>query len=423
MNPFAIGFAIGQIIALPFVVLHRLLGWKWLVVVVAALTVIQIVAEAESGAARGGFIFLTLLLWLATIGGAARILGCYPQEDRFAELLDFFAGPPSLDIRSRTGQGAIEPRPTGAVTTASQSANRPRWVSHPIKTGDVETARNELRRKVAGRETALATMLDHLETAVARTDRTRPSGVFVVVGEPGVGASHIARSFAEALRRPAVEIDLSVPDLTAAGLDELAACLPHFPSAIVVLDRADKLAVSDALIIATALRNDGFVEDVNRQRLPTRDAVFLLLVTARAKETLGIANAAKSAAERTVRLRNALEGAVPSDLLERADAVVHLGMPDAATLAALAAERLEAAASTKGVRLAHPAVQPEMLASLAAVSEVAMEEGVSLGATLDRFAVWADRALADARKGTLVRIDGDDPANPILVTVTTQGRA
>jgi hypothetical protein len=183
----------------------------------------------------------------------------------------------------------------------------------------------------------------------------------------------------------------------------------------------DKLSSQDAPILATALRNDGFIEDGDRQRVPTRGAVFLLIATARAKETRALAGSCRSDAERTAKLKAALEGAVPADLLERVDAVVHLGVPDAITLAALVVERLEAAADAKGVRLCEPAVPGPMLAALARIAEDAMADGLPLGSALDRFAAWADRALSGAARGDTVRIDGDDPVDPVL-TIISKGR-
>ena len=420
MNPFQIGKAIGTLIMLPYVLLIRLIGWKGLALLVGASIVAQILMALADGDARSSFLVLALALWVATAAGAARILGWLPQSGWMGTALDTMVGPaPFVSAGPQDRQSA--PRPQGSVPVTAPG--RSPYSPTPLVPADIAEARNALSGAIAGRQEVLATILESLEVTTFRRDRTRPAGVFIIVGEPGGGASYVARTLAAALRRPAIEIDISVPDLAAAGLDELSACLPHFPSAVAILDRVDKLGQADASIIATALRNDGFVEDANRQRIATRDAVFIILTTTRARETLAMAAGARTAAERTARLKTALEGAIPDELLERADAIVHLGRPDASALAAFAAERLEAAAKAKGVKLAHPAVSAEMLATLASVAESAMEDGMSFGATLDRFAVWADRALAGARPGSMVMIEGDDPANPRLVHVDAKGRA
>ena len=240
----------------------------------------------------------------------------------------------------------------------------------------------ELRKRVIGQDQAIETVARLLRLTKKRLDLkpTRPDGVFLFVGPPGVGKTELAKALTEFLfgdEERLIRLDMSEysADFTVSRLigappgyvgydreGQLTGRVRSQPFCVILLDDIDR-AHQAVLDLFLQVFDDGHLTDAQGHTVYFSDATIIMTSTVspdlwEQKRRLGFGPAeegeeARSSADIVAAIRAEMRRRLPADFLSRVDEIVPFHPLTSETVRRIAAAKLE--------RLVRPRCQREGL--------------------------------------------------------------
>ena len=221
-----------------------------------------------------------------------------------------------------------------------------------LEYGDILAA---LSRRIIGQSEAITSLSSAVRRSLAGiNDPERPRGIFMLLGESGVGKTETARALAEALfgaDSALISYDMSeysepysVSKLIGSapgyvGHEDTRSALETVrrrPYSVVLLDEAEK-AHPDVMSLFLQIFDKGYITDAQGRRISFRNTYILLTsnVGARSSAVSGFAKGGSGGA------RERLKGYFRDELINRLDEVILFASPTVAELESIAKRRLD----------------------------------------------------------------------------------
>lgn len=195
---------------------------------------------------------------------------------------------------------------------------------------------NRLALQVKGQPDAIKTVSEALiRFSLKLNNRKKPVGAFLFVGPSGVGKTELCKALARTLLRSESEIIrfnladfndffavrrlIGMPGEDKGGL--LIEALKQQRNAIILLDELDK-AYPDVLKLFLSVFDEGFLMDVNHERIDCSQCLFVMTTNLGGKEIIQMSRNGKSSEEMLERIEPILVNKFSSELYNRLDPVV-----------------------------------------------------------------------------------------------------
>lgn len=153
---------------------------------------------------------------------------------------------------------------------------------------DYNEVNKELNKSVIGQNNAIKTITNHLQ--LPRLDKTKPEGVFLFVGNSGIGKTKMAKELSRLLHRHLIRLDMteykdssslqkiigSPPGYV--GYDKPSLLLPKlatYPKSILLLDEIEK-AHPDVINIFLQVFDEGYLEDNQKRKVYFNNTIIIM---------------------------------------------------------------------------------------------------------------------------------------------------
>ncbi len=290
---------------------------------------------------------------------------------------------------------------------------------------DPAAFRAHLERHVIGNRTVIDTMVRQLDRGFAREKRSRPIGVFMLVGPPAGGKTNFARHVGEALygENGAVHIDMTALSAEHAksslfgaakgysGSDKYGLIpdkLRANPKQVFVLDEVEKADREAQRAFLDAFERGKVTEASDQSQWPADQAVFIMTSNAQDREL--VAAAARypdDDAGFAQECRRMLQGSFEPAFLSRVDHFFVILPLKGEELAELVAIQIEKAVLEFGLELAPGGIDVDVLLDITRQMESSGHDARQLRRAIDDDI--GDQVLARKREGvSIVRIDSRD---------------
>ncbi|GHU29568.1 hypothetical protein AGMMS50256_14740 [Betaproteobacteria bacterium] len=292
-------------------------------------------------------VICTLLLWSLCIACVLHSSGRLGQGQNnplfgFLGWLSERASAASYPAQGAQSGPAVRPPPSGPRRT------------EPLKPIDVDEVSGYLKSCVIGQNKVCEKIADALETEFLRAGRKEPLGVFLFVGAPETGKTHLARELAAVLKRESLSYDMSLYSDPYALLSE---ALKSNPQAVILLDNFEKIPPG----ILTPFFNGSIGE------ISAKDAIFILSTNAAHEtiaDTLRLYHDMPEMIDSLIRF-DLFEQGIDRKLLDGIGRIMVFSPPEGLDLARIAILEIRKHVNTYGMNLAQrPGIPPEMIFDL-----------------------------------------------------------
>jgi ATP-dependent Clp protease ATP-binding subunit ClpC len=293
-----------------------------------------------------------------------------------------------------------------------------------------------LGKRVKGQDRCIRTLADVIRVTRLNLDASpsRPNGVFLFVGPPGVGKSELARALAEELygrserlfefnmARYSDEdgvprlVGMSTADVEYAG--DLTTAVGRTPHSVVLLEHIER-SHRDVAVMLVQIFRDGFVVDGHGAKVSFSNATFIMTTSAESlvptledNGAVGFSHSERDQSEHHLReAKEAIEVFFPPDFMDGIDEVLLFDPLSEEALREIVEMLLEDVRRRLSERSITLRVTDDAMATIAEKGASREYGARNLGRTVERMLLKpvAKHLLAhpDAREVTVREIEGD----------------
>lgn len=200
-------------------------------------------------------------------------------------------------------------------------------LSHTFSYHNLE---EQLKEEIIGQDTAIHTMIESLESLSQYPHPQKPSGIYLLVGNSGIGKTQTARSLAQLLNRHFIKLDMSeysepssVSKIIGSppgyvGYDDHSSLLHEIilhPNSVLLLDEIEK-AHPQVMHLFLQVFDEGILKDNHHHKITFKDVLIIMTsnVTAQNQASVGFKKQALT--------KESLKESFSKEFLNRIDEII-----------------------------------------------------------------------------------------------------